>query len=200
MRDQPVEDAMKTLESAYKYKDKIIAVGLDSDEIGHPPSKFAKVFEKANEMGFLVTAHGGHDGEPYPYVSELLELKGIKRIDHGVRCIEDEKLVSKILERKLPLTVCPISNVKIGPYKTMKDHPIKQLLDKGLCVSVNSDDPAYLGASIVDNFVEVVDTFQLKESDVVKLVKNAIHSSFLSDKEKLALIKEVDDFVNNNLT
>jgi len=184
LRDQDVKSALETLESAKSHKDKITAIGLDSNEIGHPPSKFEVVFAKAKKEGFLTVGHGGHDGPPDPYIWELLTSLHVQRIDHGVTCVEDPKLVQKIKELKLPMTVCPISNVKIGPYPTMKDHPIKQMIDAGLLVSINSDDPAYLGAYITDNIITVTNTFNLSKAEVVSLIKNAVISSFMTQEEQ----------------
>jgi len=195
LRDSSVHSAFECLDEAQNFKDKVQIVGLDSDEIGHPPSKFQAVFEKAKELGFITVAHGGHDGPPFPYVSELLTHLKVQRIDHGVRCVEEAQLMEQIKAQNIPLTVCPISNVKIGPYKTMKEHPIKKMMDNGLLCSINSDDPAYLGAYITDNFIAVKDAFDLQKEDIIKLSRNAIESAFVSEERRKQLHAELEDYL-----
>lgn len=151
LRHLSEEDAFKTLEQALPYKDVIVGVGLDSSEVGHPPAKFERVFAKARENGFLIVAHAGEEG-PAAYVWEALDLLKVNRIDHGVRSEEDPQLLERLAKERMPLTVCPLSNLKLCVVDDMAQHNIKRLLDQGLCVTVNSDDPAYFGGYMNDNF------------------------------------------------
>ncbi len=187
LRHLSEEEAFATLKEALPYKDKIIAVGLDSGEAGNPPEKFQRVFEFASNEGFLTVAHAGEEGSSV-YIWQALELCDVKRVDHGVRCTEDDALVKLLIEKQIPLTVCPLSNVKLRVFKTMADHNIKQLLDKGMCVTINSDDPAYFGGYVVDNFLACQDALKITAQDVVKFAKNSIHASFLEDTQKAAYL------------
>ena len=192
LRHLDEESAFKTLDQALTYKSKIIGVGLDSSEVGHPPSKFERVFKKAMKEGFLTVAHAGEEG-PSNYIWEALELLKVKRIDHGVRCLKDEKLVQKLRDEQIPLTVCPLSNVKLCVFKKLEDHNLKRLLDKGLMVLVNSDDPAYFGGYLNTNFIECHKALNLSMKDVKRLAINSFKSSFLSGDEK----KKWIDLINN---
>src|SRR5207302_262908 len=151
LRHLSAESAMQTLEEALPYRDWILGVGLDSSEVGHPPSKFRTVFDRAREAGLHTVAHAGEEGPP-AYIWEALDLLNAQRIDHGVRCAEDPRLVGRLVEEQTPLTVCPLSNVKLRVFPTLRQHNLKQLLDRGLLVTVNSDDPAYFGGYVGDNF------------------------------------------------
>ena len=158
--------AIKTLDSALKHKDKIIGVGLDSSEVGNPPSKFARVFNMAINEGFLTVAHAGEEGPP-EYIWEALNLLKVKRIDHGVQCLQDKKLVKKLLHDQIPLTVCPLSNIKLCVFKKLQDHNLKKLLNNGLMVMVNSDDPAYFGGYINKNLIECQVALDLSKEDIL---------------------------------
>jgi adenosine deaminase len=182
LRHLSEESAFKILEKAMPYQDKIIAIGLDSSELGHPPFKFKNVFQKAKESGFLTVAHAGEEGPP-EYIWEAIKILKVSRIDHGVRCLEDPELVKYLVENQIPLTMCPLSNVKLKVFNTMAEHNLKKLLDLGLCVTVNSDDPAYFGGYLVENFLAIQDALNLTEADLKKLVDNGFKASF--DDRKL---------------
>jgi adenosine deaminase len=183
LRHLSEDEAFKTLKLAEPYTDQIIGVGLDSSEMGHPPEKFQRVFEKAMEMGLKTVAHAGEEG-PAEYIWQALDLLKIERIDHGVRCIEDEKLVQFLIEKQIPLTVCPLSNIKLKVFQDMKDHNIKQLLDKGLLVTINSDDPTYFGGFMADNYLACFNSLSLTKEDLTKFAKNSFKASFLDSENK----------------
>lgn len=183
LRHLSAADAMATLEQALPYKDAIAAVGLDSSERGHPPAKFAAVFERARAEGLLAVAHAGEEGPP-EYIVEALDVLHVARIDHGVRCEEDPALVERLARTRVPLTVCPLSNVKLCVYRRIEDHNLKRLLDRGLCVTVNSDDPAYFGGYVGANFVAVQRGLGLTKADIARLAANSIEASFLPDTAK----------------
>ena len=176
LRHLSAASAMTTLESALPFRDRIIAVGLDSSEVGNPPSKFANVFARARAEGFRVVAHAGEEGPP-DYIREALDLLHVSRIDHGVRCLEDPALVAELVEKKIPLTVCPLSNVKLRVFPSMQQHTIKQMLARGLRVTINSDDPAYFGGYVVDNFLAVHRALGLSEAEVRQLAQNSFAAS-----------------------
>ncbi len=191
LRHLPEESAFETLQQAKDYKEQITAVGLDSSEVGNPPSKFKNVFRKARELGFLTTAHAGEEGPP-EYVWEALELLEVDRIDHGNRSLEDEKLVDRIISKKIPLTVCPLSNLKLRVVKKIEEHPLKKMLSKGILATVNSDDPAYFGGYINENYISVANALDLNEEEIITLARNSIKASFIDEtkkKEYLELIK-----------
>ncbi len=194
LRHLDEQSAFKMLNQALKHKDKIIGVGLDSSEVGNPPCKFESVFNKAIKEGFLTVAHAGEEGPP-EYIWEALDLLKVKRIDHGIHCLEDEKLVQRLRNDQIPLTVCPLSNVKLYIFKKLKDHNLKKLLDKGLITTVNSDDPAYFGGYLNTNFIECQMALNLTKKDIKKLVINSFRSSFLSEDEKKKWIVQVNNFV-----
>jgi adenine deaminase len=189
LRHLSVESAFDTLEQALPYREHIIAVGLDSYEGGHPPSQFVDVFERARQHGFLTVAHAGEEG-PAEYIWQALNLLHISRIDHGVRCMDDEALVRELVRRQVPLTVCPLSNVKLGVFARLEEHNLRQMLHRGLCVTVNSDDPAYFGGYIAENFAAAQQALQLTASDIYQLARNAIQAAFLSDAEKQVLLDQ----------
>ncbi len=191
LRHLDEESAFRTLEHARPFKDWIIAVGLDSSELGHPPSKFERVFEKARGEGFLTVAHAGEEG-PAEYIWEALDLLNVARIDHGNRCLEDENLIAELRERQIPLTICPLSNLKLKVVEDMKDHPLKKLLDHGLLATIHSDDPAYFGGHMDENYHAVANALNLSKEDITLLAKNAFTASFLSEEEKQERIAEVD--------
>jgi adenosine deaminase len=194
LRHLSADDAMRTLEQALPYKDAIVAVGLDSSERGHPPSKFRAVFERARREGFLTVAHAGEEGPP-GYIVEALDLLKVSRIDHGVRCEEDPALVERLVRERIPLTVCPLSNVRLCVYGTIEQHNLKRLLDRGLCVTVNSDDPAYFGGYVADNYLAVQRGLGLSRGDIETLAGNSIEASFLPAAQKRALRDRLDAYV-----
>ena len=191
LRHLDEESAFKTLDQALAHKDKIIGVGLDSSELGNLPSKFERVFRKAIDEGFLTVAHAGEEGPPQ-YIWEALDFLKVKRIDHGVRCLEDEKLTKKLRDEKIPLTVCPLSNVRLCVFKKLEDHNLKKMLDKGLLVMVNSDDPAYFGGYLNTNLIKCQEALNLSKEDIKKLAINSFKSSFLSKGEKKKWIDEIN--------
>jgi adenosine deaminase len=188
LRDLDEHSAMKALESSLPYKEWITAVGLDSAELGNPPSKFKDVFEKARREGYLTVAHAGEEG-PASYVWEAINILKVVRIDHSNHALDDEQLVSILVERQLPLTVCPLSNVKLAVVKTIENHPLKIMMDKGLFVTINSDDPAYFDGYINDNFLAV------QRKDIYTLARNSFQASFLEETEKNILLKKLDQYV-----
>ncbi|MDY6458650.1 adenosine deaminase [Acinetobacter faecalis] len=183
LRHLSEEAAFETLEQALPYKDQIIGVGLDSSEVGHPPSKFERIFAKAREAGFLVVAHAGEEG-PAEYVWEALDLLKVNRIDHGVRSEEDETLMARLIAEKMPLTVCPLSNLKLCVVDDMAKHNIRRLLQKGVHVTVNSDDPSYFGGYMNDNFIAITEALDLTKDELKQLAINSFEASFISDDEK----------------
>ena len=190
LRHLSEEAAFKTLEQAIPFKDQIIGVGLDSSEVGHPPSKFELVFAKAREEGFLIVAHAGEEG-PAEYVWEALDLLKVNRIDHGVRSEEDPKLMQRLIREKMPLTVCPLSNLKLCVVDDMADHNIRRLLQQGVHVTVNSDDPSYFGGYMNDNFIAIAESLDLTADELKNLAINSFEASFISDEEKLKWTNEI---------
>jgi len=190
LRHLSEEAAFETLEQALPFKQDIIAVGLDSSEVGHPPAKFERVFAKAREEGFLIVAHAGEEGPP-EYVWEALDLLKVNRIDHGVRSEEDEQLMARLINEKMPLTVCPLSNLKLCVVKDMKDHNIRRLLQKGVNVTVNSDDPSYFGGYMNDNFFAIQQALDLSNDELKQLAVNSFEASFISDEEKQKWVAEI---------
>jgi adenosine deaminase len=193
LRHLSEEAAMRTLEEALPYREWILAVGLDSSEVGHPPVKFKDVYDRARQSGLLAVAHAGEEGPP-AYVWEALDVLKARRIDHGVRSIEDERLVGRLVEEQIPLTVCPLSNVKLRVFPNLKSHNLRQLLDRGLLVTVNSDDPAYFGGYIGDNFEASAAALELSREQLLRLARNSFVASFLSDEAKRAYLDELDRF------
>ena len=183
LRHLPAEAAMLALEEALPFRDRIAGVGLDSSELGHPPSKFADVFARARREGFRVVAHAGEEGPP-AYIWEALEVLQVERIDHGVRCEGDKLLTKRLAERAIPLTVCPLSNVKLAVFERMGDHNLGRLLDAGLCVTINSDDPAYFGGYLLDNYVAAACALGLSRPDLQRLAANSIQASFAEERAK----------------
>jgi len=193
LRHLSEESALETLSQARPYRDWLLGVGLDSSEVGNPPSKFRAVYDRAREGGLRLVAHAGEEGPP-AYIWEALDLLGVERIDHGVRCVEDARLVSRLVEERTPLTVCPLSNVKLRVFPTLAEHNLKQLLDRGLLVTVNSDDPAYFGGYVGDNFEASAAALGLGREQLVMLARNSFSGSFLPDEEKRAYRAAVDEF------
>lgn len=183
LRHLSEEAAFATLQQALPYKDQIIGVGLDSSEVGHPPSKFERVFAKAREAGFLVVAHAGEEG-PAEYVWEALDLLKVNRIDHGVRSEEDPELMQRLIAEKMPLTVCPLSNLKLCVVNDMAEHNIRRLLQQGVKVTVNSDDPSYFGGYMNDNFYAIANSLDLTEPELKQLAINSFEASFIDQSVK----------------
>jgi adenosine deaminase len=186
LRDQSADSALQTFEQALPFKDWIVAVGLDSAEVGNPPRRFQEVFARARGAGFKAVAHAGEEGPP-EYIWEALDLLKVARIDHGVRCIEDRQLVDRLVRERIALTVCPLSNVRLRVFDRIEDHNLKRLLDLGLCVTVNSDDPAYFGGYVLENYEAVQRALGLNESDLRQLAANSIEAAFLEPEEKRRL-------------
>ena len=197
LRHLSVEESFKTLEEALPYKKLITAVGLDSSEVGNPPSKFQQVFAKAEAEGFLTVAHAGEEG-PAEYVWEALDLLNVSRVDHGNNSLDDEILVQELVDRKIPLTVCPLSNLKLKVVTDLKDHPLRVMLQKGLLATINSDDPAYFGGYMNANYIEVVEALSLTKDEVCQLTKNAFKASFLNESKKNDFIARVEDYCKEN--
>lgn len=197
LRDLSPENAMQTLKQALPYTDKLIAVGLDSAERNHPPKDFTAVFQKAREHGLLTVAHAGEEGPPDYIIQALDDLK-VSRIDHGVRCLEDVNLVQRLQKQQIPLTLCPLSNIKLCVFEKMKQHPIKKMLDMGLLVTINSDDPAYFSGYIEENYLAVAETFHVTKQELFQLAKNSIHASFCTQKRKQQLFSELELVIKNN--
>lgn len=193
LRHLSPEDALKTLDQARPFREKIFGVGLDSSEMGRPPSLFKEVFDRARDQGYRVVAHAGEEG-PAEYVWEAVELLDVKRIDHGVRSIDDPKLIEYLVEKQIPLTVCPLSNIKLSVFEDMTHHNIKQLLDLGVCVTINSDDPAYFGGYMNENIYATQVGLNLSKADLYKISRNAIQAAFLNGDRKQALIAELDAY------
>ena len=190
LRHLSEEDAFRTLESALPFKEHILAVGLDSSEVGHPPSKFERVFEAAMKEGFLTVAHAGEEGPP-AYIWEALDLLKVQRIDHGVRALEDEDLMKRIICEKIPLTVCPLSNLKLRVFGTLSEHNLKKLLSRGVKVTINSDDPAYFGGYANQNYLESSAALGLTQEELRTLAVNSFEASFLPESEKRIWIKKI---------
>ncbi len=191
LRHLDERSAFKMLDRANEHKDKIIGVGLDSSEIGHPPKKFERVFKKAIENGFLTVAHAGEEGPP-EYIWEALNLLKVKRIDHGVQCLKDSKLVEKLRNDQIPLTVCPLSNIKLCVFNELKQHNLKKMLNEKLLVMINSDDPAYFGGYLNKNLIESQNALNFSIDNIKTLLINSFKSSFLKDEKKIEWIKKFD--------
>lgn len=191
LRHLSAEAAMATLEQALPHKHRIHGVGLDSSEKGHPPAKFKAVYDRARDAGFLPVAHAGEEGPP-EYIREALDILKVERIDHGVRCLEDADLVKRLVAEQVPLTVCPLSNVKLKVFDTLVDHNLGALLDAGLCVTINSDDPAYFGGYIGENFLQTQQALGLSSAQLQQLARNSFTASFLPDDDISRHIHDVD--------
>ena len=191
LRHLSQEAAFETLEQAMAFKDDIIGVGLDSSELGNPPSKFKDVFKKAKEAGFKLVAHAGEEAD-FSYIYEALDLLNINRIDHGVQSIKSPELMQRLKDEQMPLTVCPNSNIELRVFDNYKEHNIKALLDYGLNISVNSDDPAYFKGYVNQNFINLYENLPITEEDIITLVKNSFRSAFISDQLKEDYLAKVD--------
>ncbi|MFK3823105.1 adenosine deaminase, partial [Pseudomonas yamanorum] len=173
LRHLSEEEAEKTLDQALPFRDAFVAVGLDSSEMGHPPSKFQRVFDRARHEGFLTVAHAGEEGPP-EYIWEAIDLLKIQRIDHGVRAIEDERLMQRIIDEQIPLTVCPLSNTKLCVFDDMSQHNILDMLERGVKVTVNSDDPAYFGGYVTENFHALYTSLGMTQDQAKRLAQNSL--------------------------
>lgn len=193
LRHLDPDSAMDTLKQAGEYKSWITAFGLDSSEVGNPPSKFQKVFDAVREEGFLTVAHAGEEG-PSEYVWEAIDLLKVSRIDHGNRSLDDDALVEYLKEKKIPLTVCPLSNLKLKVVKDLKKHPLKEMLNRGLMVTLNSDDPAYFGGYVGENYMALAESLDLTRDEIYTLVQNSFSASFLDDNEKKMMNSKVAEF------
>ncbi len=185
LRHLSEEDAFKTLEAALPYREHFIGVGLDSSELGHPPEKFERVFARCRELGLRLVAHAGEEGPP-EYMWQAIDLLKVQRIDHGVACLQDPLLMAELAYTRLPLTVCPLSNLKLCVVNDLRDHPLKKMLDAGLCVTVNSDDPAYFGGYMNTNFVQTVEALNLSREDVITLASNSFEAAFAGPEQRQA--------------
>lgn len=197
LRHLDEESAFKTLEDGLRHQDKITAIGLDSSELGNPPSKFKRVYKKAKEAGFKLVAHAGEEG-PAEYVWEALKLLNLDRLDHGNRCLEDEELVKELASRKMGLTVCPLSNLKLCVVDDLKEHPLKTMLEKGLKPSINSDDPAYFGGHMNANYIATAEALNMTKEELAEVAKISFETSFLPEDQKAECIKVVDDYLAAN--
>jgi adenosine deaminase len=193
LRHLPQAEAMSTLEAALPYREHITGVGLDSGEAGNPPVKFEDVYRRARAEGLRAVAHAGEEGPP-EYIWQALDLLHVERIDHGVRCVEDDRLVDRLAAERVPLTMCPLSNVRLRVVDTIADHPLARLLARGLCVTVNSDDPAYFGGYVGDNFTALQAGLQLSDDDIVHLARNSFEASFLDEATKARYQSELSRF------
>lgn len=186
-------EAFKTLQESLPFKDKILGVGLDSSEVGHPPSQFERVFAECAKVGYKIVAHAGEEGDS-SYIWEAINLLHVERIDHGIRCDEDAKLVDFLIEKQIPLTVCPLSNVKLRAVKSMQEHNILKLLRKGVLVTVNSDDPAYFGGYINENYETISENLDVSKEELKTLAKNSFKASFLSEAKKRNFIDSISQY------
>lgn len=186
-------DAFETLETALPWREHFIGVGLDSSEVGHPPEKFERVFARCRDLGLRVVAHAGEEGPP-AYIWSALDTLHVERIDHGVRSLEDENLLRRLATQRIPLTVCPLSNLKLCVVQNLADHPLKRLLDAGLCATVNADDPAYFGGYIGDNFCQTAAALNLSTTDIIQLARNSFEASFVSDEERAEMMQKLEQF------
>jgi adenine deaminase len=195
LRHLSAESAMATLEAALPYREAIVAVGLDSGEAGNPPEKFRAVFDRARSEGFLTVAHAGEEG-PAEYIWQALDLLHVRRVDHGVRCTEDNRLVNRLVAEQTPLTVCPFSNVKLRVFPELRDHNFRDLLERGLLVTINSDDPAYFGGYVADNYIGTAAALGLTAEQMIQVARNSFVASFLPEAERQQHLDSIDAFAN----
>lgn len=197
LRHLSEEAAIATLQEALVHRDKFIAVGLDSSEVGHPPEKFQRVFDMARAEGLLTVAHAGEEGPP-EYVWQALDLLGVRRIDHGVRAFEDPRLMARLAEEQIPLTVCPLSNTRLCVYQRMEEHPILKMLEAGIKVTVNSDDPAYFGGYVTENFLALHQALDLSREQAVCLARNSFEAAFVDGETRETLLARLDQFLQSS--
>ncbi len=196
LRHLSQEECFKTLNEAIEFKHDIIGIGLDSSEIGNPPSKFKEVFKKAREEGFKIVAHAGEEAD-CSYIVEALDLLKVERIDHGVQVINSKSLIERLIKEQIPLTVCPNSNIELKVFESYKKHNIKELLGLGLNVTVNSDDPAYFKGYLNQNFINIYKNLNLSKEDIVKLVRNSFNASFIDEELKKIYLEKVDKILES---
>ena len=187
------KEALKTMQNALPYKQYFFAVGMDSSELGFLPELFVDAYDLARENNLHLVAHAGEEGGPC-YIEQALDLLHIERIDHGVRIVEDEALLQRVIDKRTPLTMCPLSNLKLCIVDDLKDHPIKKLLDMGCCVTVNSDDPSYFGGYLTENYIQIAQALNLSKDDIYQLAKNSFEASFISDEEKNRYYNMLESF------
>lgn len=197
LRHLSADAAMATLEDALAHRDAITAVGLDSSERDNPPARFRAVFDRARAEGFLTVAHAGEEGPP-DYVRQALDLLGVRRVDHGVRCLEDDDLVQRLVAEQVPLTVCPVSNVALRVFPSLAQHPLLEMVRRGLVVTVNSDDPAYLGGYVADNYVAAADALGMTTPEMVQVARNSFIAAFLDDTDRRRHLDAVDAWAAND--
>ncbi len=185
---------MATFEASLPFRDAFIGIGLDSSEIGHPPELFTDVFARAKAEGLHLVAHAGEEGPP-EYVWGALESLHVERIDHGIRALEDDALVARLVDEEIPLTVCPFSNVKLGGFSRLEEHPLPKMLDFGLKATINSDDPAYFGGYVGDNYIKTAEALDLSLDQMTQIARNSLESTFLPVAEKATMLIELDDYV-----
>ena len=189
--------AQATLDQAIRHKERIVGVGLDSSEVGYPPELFTEVFDRAIEAGFKTVAHAGEEGPP-EYVRGALDALKVSRIDHGNRAMEDDALIARLAQEKMPLTVCPLSNLKLRVVTDMRQHPLRAMLDRGLKVTINSDDPAYFGGYINENYMAVRDALDLSNETLADIARNSFEAAFLGDNERRMYLDELEDYTTSN--
>jgi adenosine deaminase len=194
LRDLTAQDAMATLDEALAYKERIVAVGLDSAEIGNPPVKFKEPFARARDAGFLAVAHAGEEG-PAAYVSEAVDVLHVARIDHGNRSLDDEALVGRLAAARIPLTMCPLSNLRLCVIDDLSHYPVRRMLQSGLLVTINSDDPAYFGGYVNENYLAVRDAIGLTRKELITLARNSFEASFLDSNQKATMIDKLNSYV-----
>jgi len=195
LRHLPGEDAVATWHEASAYHDRLVAVGLDSSEVGNPPEWFEDAFAAARAAGLRAVAHAGEEGPP-SYISGALDSLGVERIDHGVRCVEDDEILARLVAGAIPLTMCPLSNVELHVFDRIEDHNLKLLMDRGVRVTVNSDDPAFFGGYIGDNYVAIAAALGLNDVDIAQIARNSLEATFLPDDAKADLIAELATYLN----
>ena len=193
LRHLSEEQALETLQQATPFLHKIKAVGLDSSELGNPPEKFSRVFAQAHELGLLTVAHAGEEG-PAQFISTVIDDLKVSRVDHGVNALQDEQLMQRLIATQMPLTVCPLSNTKLKVFDDMSEHTILTMLNRGVCVTVNSDDPAYFGGYMTENFLALAKSLNLTKAEAKKLVKNSINASFISAQAKTKLLFTLSNY------
>ena len=196
LRHLSEESAIETLKSSEQFTDVIYGVGLDSAEMGNPPEKFINVFRKAKGMGYKLVAHAGEEG-PASYIWSSLDVLNVQRIDHGIRAIDDPDLMLRLIESQIPLTICPLSNVKLRVFDTMASHTILDMLDLGVCVTVNSDDPSYFGGYMTENFLALYDSLELSRDQAISLINNSIDASFAEDSRKKELSNLLQTYISD---
>lgn len=192
LRDRSEESAVETFEHALRNRERIVAVGLDSAEVGNPPSKFARVFERARAEGFRAVAHAGEEGPP-EYITEALDVLKVSRIDHGVRCLEDAALVERLRRERVPLTVCPLSNVKLKVVPRLQEHPLERMFSAGLAVTINSDDPAYFGGYVAENYARTARALDLSDRTLLSLARGSFEAAFLSPERRARCLAELEE-------